>query len=260
MCEPVALPPETEGIVYEKETGELLSYNKKILKYDVFRIPEGVKKIPFRFFAEKLFAGKLILPSTLTYIDMSAFRGALIEEIVFLDGNKSIWIGSSAFADIKNLRRVTFPRRLRQLNVGAFENCTALSEVIFPTQPLYFNLSVGTSAFGGCALREVTLPEGVFELSRGAFEKNRRLEAVTLPRSLKGIEGECFHACPLKRMTYRGSECDWRTVSKASAQKTVINHYDNSRVGYDWQEDGATVGAWVDREDFELICAGESNA
>ena len=45
------LPLVTEGITVDEKTGTLLSYNTKILKYEVFRLPEGVRVIPKGFFA-----------------------------------------------------------------------------------------------------------------------------------------------------------------------------------------------------------------
>lgn len=96
----------------------LLSYDKSIQKYDVFRLPEGVKVIPKDFFKEKLFATKLILPSTLQVVSSGAFEQTLIEEIEFLDGEGSghaLRIEYFAFERINNLRRVRLPKHVYRI-------------------------------------------------------------------------------------------------------------------------------------------------
>ena len=132
MSERMDLPPVTEGITYDPESGTLLSYDKSIQKYDVFRLPEGVKVIPKDFFKEKLFATKLILPSTLKVVSSGAFERTLIEEIEFLDGEgkgHALKIEYFAFERINNLRRVRLPKHVCWIWGHAFAYCQYLKKV-----------------------------------------------------------------------------------------------------------------------------------
>lgn len=253
MTEYPDLPPVTEGIEYDKESGKLLSYNTKILKYDVFRLPEGVTEIPNKFFAGKLFADKLILPSTLKRVGADAFSETIIREIEFLGGGEQgLWIEYFAFNRIKALCRVTFPDNVCRIWEHAFANCSSLKEVIFPNWLRYLTDIQGW-AFSGCDLRELTLPCGIRYLENGAFAENRRLKTVSLPRTLERIDKFCFRSAHLERVIYQGSKEGYDRVLKAGPSRSFTNHYDNSRVGHDWVEEGPMVNGWVDYDDFELV-------
>lgn len=247
------LPPVTEGIEYDKESGKLLSYNTKILKYDVFRLPEGVTEIPNDFFRDKLFADKLILPSTLKRVGSSAFSKTIIREIEFLSGGEQgLRIEYFAFDGIEALRRVTFPDNIYCIWGHAFSFCSALKEIVFPNRLRYLTDIQGW-AFSDCDLKELTLPSGIRYLEDGAFAENRHLKVVSLPHTLKRIDKFCFRGAHLSRVIYRGSKEEYDRVLKAGPSRSFTNHYDNSRVGYDWVEEGSMVNGWVDREDFELV-------
>ncbi len=255
MSERIDLPPVTEGITYDPESGVLLSYDKSVLKYDVFRLPEGVKSIPENFFKEKLFATKLILPSTLKVVSSGAFESTLIEEIEFLDGEgegHGLKIGYFAFERINNLRRVRLPKHVYGIFGHAFADCPSLKELVFPTRLTYLT-DISGWAFSGCALEELVLPSGIRYLEDGVFAENRRLKTVRLPKTLKRIDKFCFRSARLARVIYEGTREEYDRVLKAGPSRSFTNHYDNSRVGHDWVEEGPMVNGWVDHEDFELV-------
>ena len=253
MTERADLPPVTEGIEYDKESGKLLSYNKKILKYDVFRLPEGVTEIPNDFFCDKLFADKLILPSTLKRVGADAFSKTIIREIEFLSGGEhGLRIEYFAFQRIEALRRVTFPDNVYSIFGNAFASCPSLQEIVFPNWLKYLT-DIQAWAFSGCDIKELVLPSGIRHLEEGAFAENRHLTVVSLPRTLKRIDKFCFRGASLSRVIYEGSKEEYDRVIKAGPSRSFTNHYDNSRVGYDWVEEGPMQSGWVDREDFELV-------
>ena len=253
MIERENLPPVTEGVTFDPETGVLLSYDKSVQKYDVFRLPEGVRVIPKEFFKDKLFATKVILPSTLRVVGAGAFERALIEEVEFLDGEgHGLGIDYFAFHRIQNLRRVRLPRNLSELRGRAFADCPTLEEIVFP-DVLSHSLDIPSWGFSGCNLTALTLPEGICTLNEGAFAENRKLKTLSLPRSLKRIDKLCFRAARLARVIYRGSKEEYDGIFKAGPSRSFKNHFDNSRLGHDWVEEGPLENGWVDHDDFELI-------
>lgn len=256
MSERMDLPPVTDGITYDPESGTLLSYDKSIQKYDVFRLPEGVKIIPADFFKEKLFATKLILPSTLKVVGSGAFEQTLIEEIEFLDGEgegHALKIGYFAFERINNLRRVRLPKHVCWIWGHAFAYCPSLKELVFPARLTYLT-DISGWAFANCDLAQLVLPSGIRYLEDGAFAENYKLKVVSLPRTLKRIDKFCFRSARLARVSYEGTKEEFDRVIKAGPSRSFTNHYDNSRVGHDWVEEGSMVNGWVDHEDFELVC------
>lgn len=219
----------------------------------MFRLPEGVTEIPNNFFAGKLFADKLILPSTLKRVGADAFSETIIREIEFLSGGEgALRIEYFAFHRIEALRRVAFPDHIYSIWRHAFANCPSLQEIVFPNRLKYL-ADIQAWAFSDCGIRELTLPSGIQYLEDGAFAENRHLKVVRLPRTLKRIDKFCFRGAQLSRVIYGGSKEEYARVLKAGPSRSFTNHYDNSRVGYDWVEEGPMQNGWVDHEDFELV-------
>lgn len=249
------LPPVTEGITFDEKTGTVLSYNTKILKYGVFRLPEGVRVIPKGFFCDKLFADKVILPSTLLRVGYEAFERTIIGEVIFLESEKprSICLDGWCFADVKNLRRVTLCEGVNKIDSFAFRRCEGLTELRLPCTLK----EIGSYAFAACDLTEVALPQGLRYLDNGCFQQNRRLTALTLPATVHRLPDACFEGCPIKKVTFLGSREAYDRIPKSKPHRSSTMHYDNSRVGYDWCEEGPMVAGWIDTDDFELTFAEE---
>ena len=97
------------------------------------------------------------------------------------------------------------------------------------------------------------MPSGIRYLEEGAFAENRRLKMVAFPQTLKRIDKFCFRSARLARVIYEGTIEEYDRILKAGPSRSFTNHYDHSRVGYDWVEEGPMVNGWVDHEDFELV-------
>jgi hypothetical protein len=176
-----------------------------------------------------------------------------VEEIEFLDGEgHGLGIDYFAFHRIQNLRRVRLPRHVSVLRGHAFADCPVLEELIFPDRLSYW-LDIPSWTFSGCNLSALTLPEGLRTLEEGAFAENRKLKVVSLPRTLKRINKFCFRSARLERVIYRGSAEEYDGILKAGPSRSFKNHFDNSRVGHDWVEEGPIEKGWVDYDDFELV-------
>ncbi|MEE0860845.1 MAG: leucine-rich repeat protein, partial [Paludibacteraceae bacterium] len=53
-------------------------------------------------------------------------------------------IGDEAFAECKNLRKVSFPITIKRIGVSAFQNCESLKQPLFPPE-----IQIGKNAFKG---------------------------------------------------------------------------------------------------------------
>ena len=73
---------------------------------------------------------KIVLPSSLEYIDSDAFAHCSLLESVKLQGNNLDEIARGAFSDCRNLRRLDIPSSVRKINGEAFNGCTSLRTII----------------------------------------------------------------------------------------------------------------------------------
>ena len=73
---------------------------------------------------------KIVLPSSLEYIDFDAFAHCSSLESVKLQGNNLEEIAGGAFSDCRNLRRLDIPSSVRKINGEAFNGCTSLRTII----------------------------------------------------------------------------------------------------------------------------------
>jgi len=163
-------------------------------------IEEGMVTIP-----TQLFRGSGIkeihIPSSVKSIDADAFFNCRsLENVVFPDGLENI--GSGCFYGCTSLKKVDLPVGVRNLGgsmtdngwasggYNVFKDCTSLEEVTLPQ-----HLDRAESAFDGCsALRTVHFAEGTIVLPYSIFN-NCGLEEITLPETIKRIEGSVFQSC-----------------------------------------------------------------
>lgn len=117
------------------------------------------------FTLSALTAKKLQLPAGITAIADGALLSSAIESIEIPASVTSI--GRGAFADCRNLKKITIHSSVSSLGSHAFKGCTALTEVICDTP---------------------TIPEA-------AFANCPKLKTVTLGGPLTVIDDEAFNGC-----------------------------------------------------------------
>jgi len=131
-------------------------------------LPQGVKGIGTRAFAEFWDLETVVIPDTVKRIGRSAFF-----ECTFLD-------------------EVEIPDSVETIGTGAFENCSYMQ-----------SLSVGTGvrkvadrAFARCAsLQAVAFADGLESVRECAFSNDWRMLSVSLPHSVTNIGDGAFTAC-----------------------------------------------------------------
>lgn len=133
-------------------------------------IPEEIDGLKVLVIYEEAFMNddgltSVVLPSTLTSIDTSAFYGCTsLKEIIIPDSVE--YIGDDAFAMCTSLERVTIGNSARFIGNGAFSDCTALKEAVLGSGVE----EIGAQAFYFCtALEEITIPKSVSKIGAGSF-------------------------------------------------------------------------------------------
>ena len=102
----------------------------------------------------------------------------------YINGKKVIKV--SDFSDCKDLKTVTLPDTLEEINGYAFENCDKLTTIKLPNSLK----TIGNGAFSGCTgLKSLT------ELSEKMFEQCIGLKSITIPNNVTFIDKAAFKGC-----------------------------------------------------------------
>lgn len=132
----------------------------------------------------------VVLPASMTEIGKEAFKNSAITEFVVPNGIKVI--KERAFA-ASGLTSITFGASLKQIGLGAFENCGELASVTFGSTA--GSLIIGKAAFMNCtSLTAVVLPANVTDVPEYAFYGNVVLTSVAA-QNLQSIGKNAFDGC-----------------------------------------------------------------
>ncbi len=122
-------------------------------------------------------------------------RDTGIKNIKFPDSVKEI--ESSAFSFCSNLTEINLPENIEILHSNAFADCIGLTSVTIPK-----SLKIGSDKYssegafnGSVNIKEVIFEEGA-ELVPSSIFYNMKIEKVTIPDTVKIIEGNAFANCP----------------------------------------------------------------
>ena len=184
-----------DGILYDKDKLKVISITKEVTDTSLF-IPSPVTIIG-RYSFYGLFyrnCSQIIMPSSVRYIEASAFEESCFSEIKFHDIISAIEIGQYAFA-YSSIKHMFLPFSLKKLGKSAFIHCKDLETVsLSPNMEV-----IEKQTFSGCLkLNHLYIPEGIKILKRESFFMCTSLNDVYLPNSLEIIEDNTFSFCPLK--------------------------------------------------------------
>lgn len=150
-----------------------------------------------------------------------------ITEVIIEEGETKI--GRYAFQDCFVLTKITIPKSVNKIDIGAFAGCTLLKRIYItditswcniefsPTNLLYSLFLNGKEAndivipdavweikawaFSGCTgLKRVTLSNGIMSIGNSAFSGCTGLESITIPDSVIEIGEEAFDGCNIKKL------------------------------------------------------------
>lgn len=107
-----------------------------------------------------------------------------------------LWIGASSFNKCSRLKEIKIPEGVKIIGDDAFTDCKALKKLSLPStliKEFQFNgstMQAGYACFSKCEnLTEIILPEGLTLLYSGMFSYCTSLVNVSLPSTLKEIDG-----------------------------------------------------------------------
>jgi len=161
--------------------------------------------------------GRWAYTGTVIYITDAAFSGeAGLQENV---------ISSSGVGGGRNLWNETG-------GGGAFQNCTALTSVVFEGD----NLSkINLNTFNGCsALSSIELPESLEKIEYNAFDDCSALKSIVIPDKVTYIGEGAFNYCTGLQEAYIGdgvTEIAAKAFAECTALKTVVIGKSIQRIG-----------------------------
>lgn len=182
-------------------------------------IPAGVTTVGAGAFEQCSNAQSLSIPASLTQIGNGAFRDCTgIKDITVATGNAKFTasgdclisdgvlllgttdsviptdgsvhtIGADAFRNRTELKTITLPASVTEIEDYAFLGCTGLTQV-----NLKLGLTrIGVGAFQGCTvLKTITLPESLTQIGACAFSGCLALETVNFPAALEELGSWAF--------------------------------------------------------------------
>ena len=135
-------------------------------------IPEGVTTIPKYMFKGHKRLHSIKFPSSLKYINESAFENS---EIIFYLNDGLVTIGDRAFYKCSGLpSSLKLPASMKSIGKNAFVGCS-FDSVYIPKNIT----SIGSKAFGDCDIPEVvSLIENPFEITTDVFSTNTYYNAT----------------------------------------------------------------------------------
>ena len=115
-----------------------------------------------------------------------------IKSVEIQEGVKG-YLGQWFFGNCVNLESIDMSAAgINIIGISAFEGCTKLKEVKFPSAVYY----LWSSVFKGCsALETIEIPEAVTTIEKDAFNGCKALKSVTLSEKLGKIQENTFLSC-----------------------------------------------------------------
>ena len=171
---------------------------------------------------KETFSGEFVIKEGTVSISSYAFSGCSKLTGVTIPSSVTS-IGNYAFQYCSALTSVTIPNSVTSIGGSAFYNCTSLTSVTIPNSVT----SIGYEAFYNCSsLTSVTIGNGVKSIGNYAFSGCSSLTSVTIPDSVMSIGDYAFYYCDsLTSIKYRGTEEQWKAISKGSDWDLYTNNY-----------------------------------
>lgn len=152
-----------------------------------------------------------------------------------------IYITDAAFLGEAGLQEIVIPASVVEVGRnlwnetgggGAFQNCTALTSVVFEGD----NLSkINLNTFNGCsALSSIELPESLEKIEYNAFDDCSALKSIVIPDKVTYIGEGAFNYCTGLQEAYIGdgvTEIAAKAFAECTALKTVVIGKSIQRIG-----------------------------
>ncbi len=167
---------------------------------------EGIYKINTKF---SFYLEKVVLPSTLDFIGYGTFEScSKLKTVVIPEGIDSIQ--GTTFMHCSSLKEITIPSTVKIISNETFAFCSSLEKVVLKSGLT----EIGEKSFVGCtSLKSIELPQTLETIKSSAFQGTGLVE-ITIPKSVKKVEGGLFTACEdLKKVTVLNENMEIEKVS-----------------------------------------------
>ncbi len=124
---------EAKGHVIIPEAVSYKGKNYKVTSIGKCAFSKAPRMGVFQDCEENLNLTGVSIPSSVTHIGLSAFRGCVLLKEVAIP-QSVIYIGPFAFASCKMLNGIVIPNSVTTIGAGAFSECTALKSIVVPDQ------------------------------------------------------------------------------------------------------------------------------
>ena len=152
-----------------------------------------------------------------------------------------IYITDAAFSGEAGLQEIVIPASVVEVGRnlwnetgggGAFQNCTALTSVVFEGDNL---CKINLNTFNGCsALSSIELPESLEKIEYNAFDDCSALKSIVIPDKVTYIGEGAFNYCTGLQEAYIGdgvTEIAAKAFAECTALKTVVIGKSIQRIG-----------------------------
>lgn len=163
------------------------------------------------------------LPSTLREIGDEAFIRNYIKNITIPEGVEKV--GEGAFWACGYLQSISFPSTIKEIGVSVVAHAKELKTITIGENNKYFKVEdnilfsydmTRLIAFpGNHPSFSYEIPNTVTKIDREAFSSLKRLDDLTIPKSVTTIGAYCFRETSrLKSVKYLGTVLDWAQIVK----------------------------------------------
>lgn len=157
-------------------------------KYSEITVPSSVTEMGNGAFSG-INSSKIIFENEFTEVTDEMFINSKLVEIVLPENITSI--GSSAFKNCKQLKKINLSNNLETIGDYAFAEAFDLGKFIIPSSVS----SVGNSVFKGSGLEEIEINTNLNEITESFFAESPNLKKVVLPSTIKKIGSSAFENC-----------------------------------------------------------------
>lgn len=188
------------------EVGEGAFSGLKAIKEVKFAEGSMVSSLGAYAFAGAEGLREITIPTSMEYIGDYAFENASsLATISFANGEEGeLEFGNYVFSECTNLTRVELPASVKKLNLGVFDGCVNISEIIVDANNAsYKDVDGVVFSKDGTELvffpkgrktadGEYNIPEGVTSISEGAFKGMRYIEKIVIDNTITHIGKYAF--------------------------------------------------------------------
>ncbi len=208
-------------------------------------------------------------------------KDAVVNIPAKIDGKKVNAIGISAFSEYKDLREISMPDSITEIEHTAFIRCENLTKIVISPNVTYLGNScfsecsnleeiripdsvtrTGSSVFRGClSLKKATISSNMNGISLNFFTNCTNLEEIRIPESIGFIGPIAFTNCSsLKDVYYSGSKEQWEKIHINDGNKALLNatiHFKEEPKPQPPQEEKPLPNTVDAKEELQRLKAGD---